>query len=100
MVTPAVVVVVVVRPWPLRARGRPRPRRAAASAGWPTSGGFTPKPSSPDQATRPSYSALPDGEVARTQADVWAATLSRSLQSSQGICCGRPSSPTTSSAFV
>ena len=41
---------------------------------------------------------LPPGEVARIQPDVW--TSSPSRQSSHGSCWGRPSSPTSSSAFV
>src|SRR5690606_14429805 len=71
-----------------------------SSADCPRSGSLTPKPSSPDQATRPTKSASPDGAVARIHAEVIGATRSMSDQSSHGSWRGLPSSPTTSSAFV
>ena len=43
-------------------------RRAPRASSVCSSGGRTPKPSSPDQLTRPSYAALPDEEVARIHA--------------------------------
>src|SRR4029078_3509885 len=65
---------------------------------WPGSGGRTPKPSSPDQFTRPSYAAAPDGEVARTHALVWSS--SSPSHNSHGMRLARPSSPTSNSFFV
>ena len=61
----------------------PRPRRPGRPRG-----SFTPKPSSPDHATSPTWSALPDGAVARTHAEVSRTTSSTSDQSSHGSCWG------------
>ena len=55
---------------------------SAGRAAWPRSGWRTPKPSSPDHSTRPSYPACPDGEVARIHPLVWSS--SPPSHSSQG----------------
>ena len=83
-------------------RGRRRRRRAssASAAGsrrvWPSSGGFTPKPelAGPGR-PRPRSRRRPTARWPAPRPTTGRRPSSRSDQSSQGSCCGRPSSSTT-----